>query len=229
MLSAHPRRRCLRRDRGAMHSSTSRPSCRRSKRQPRSPIDSSKQEVHGPTDSPMARVHAIGRRAILTSCRASSENPPPGFRQPRPREQPVVSRCCLSCGREFLPRPQCRGQTYCSDLTCQKERRRRWQQAKRHSDPDYLANQLAAQQAWCARHPSYWRTYRERHPAYVERNRAQQRVRDDAKRQGEIAKMDAQKPSALPLGGLYELRPIGPGHLANMVVFTVRIEVISAA
>lgn len=41
--------------------------------------------------------------------------------------------------------------------------------------------------------------------------------------------MDARNPTLLPPSGLYELRQIGPGRLANMAVLTVRIEVISTS
>lgn len=69
---------------------------------------------------------------------------------------------CASCGREFTVRPQSPKQTYCSEPECQRERRRRWSKAKLESDPDYRANQLAAQRAWHARNPGYWQTYRGR-------------------------------------------------------------------
>lgn len=69
---------------------------------------------------------------------------------------------CASCGREFPVRPQSPNQTYCSAPECQRERRRRWSKAKLKADPDYRANQLAAQRAWHARNPQYWQTYRER-------------------------------------------------------------------
>lgn len=69
---------------------------------------------------------------------------------------------CASCGQEFLVRPQSPKQTYCTDRDCQRERRRRWTRAKLEADPDYRANQLAAQRAWHARNPDYWQTYRGR-------------------------------------------------------------------
>ncbi len=69
---------------------------------------------------------------------------------------------CASCNRLFLLRPQSPTQTFCPDIDCQRERRRRWNKAKLASDPDYRANQLAAQQAWHARNPGYWQTYRRR-------------------------------------------------------------------
>lgn len=69
---------------------------------------------------------------------------------------------CISCGRSFNVRPQSPTQKFCSAATCQRERRRRWAKEKLHSDPDYRANQLAAQRAWHARNPDYWKSYRGR-------------------------------------------------------------------
>jgi hypothetical protein len=69
---------------------------------------------------------------------------------------------CASCAREFTVRPQTPRQTFCPAPECQRERRRRWTRSKLAADPDYRANQLAAQRAWHARHPEYWQTYRGR-------------------------------------------------------------------
>jgi len=74
----------------------------------------------------------------------------------------MAQMACASCGREFSVRPQSPKQTYCSAHECQRERRRRWNRAKLEADPDYRANQLAAQRAWHARNPEYWQTYRGR-------------------------------------------------------------------
>ncbi len=50
-------------------------------------------------------------------------------------------------------------QTYCSKTLCQTFRRQQWK--KKHSaDPDYQANQRAAQQAWLKRRPDYYQDYR---------------------------------------------------------------------
>ncbi len=112
---------------------------------------------------------------------------------------------CLACARQFLPRPQNPTQSYCSKQSCQCERRRRWQQAKRATDQDYRDNQKRAQQAWRARNPEYWRQYRDTHPQYTVNNRAQQLARNYRNRTHLIAKMDVSTPvSALP-GGLYSL------------------------
>ncbi|HRE72339.1 MAG TPA: hypothetical protein PLC14_17695 [Accumulibacter sp.] len=85
--------------------------------------------------------------------------------------------------------PQNPDQCFCSADACQRERRRRWQAAKRQSDPDYRENQKRAQKGWAERHPDYWRAYREQHPEYVARNRARQRER--ALDPAGVAKMDA--------------------------------------
>jgi hypothetical protein len=69
---------------------------------------------------------------------------------------------CASCGRDFPVRPQSPKQSYCSTPECQRERRRRWTKARLEADPDYRANQLAAQRAWHARNPEYWQIYRAR-------------------------------------------------------------------
>ena len=74
----------------------------------------------------------------------------------------MAQMACASCGGEFTVRPQSPRQTFCPSLECQRERRRRWTQAKLGADPDYRANQLAAQRAWHDRNPGYWQSYRER-------------------------------------------------------------------
>uniref|UniRef100_UPI0026318B0C hypothetical protein n=1 Tax=Accumulibacter sp. TaxID=2053492 RepID=UPI0026318B0C len=110
---------------------------------------------------------------------------------------------------------------------CQRERRRRWQAAKRQSDPDYRENQKHAQKAWAERNPDYWRTYREQHPEYVARNRARQRER--ALGRAGVAKMDASKAEIALPSGTYRLSPVIDASLAKMDAWMVEITVISAA
>jgi len=102
----------------------------------------------------------------------------------------MESKRCAACGQAFRPRPQVPQQCYCPAPACQRERRRSWQLAKRQSDPDYHDNQARAQRAWRKRNPDYWREYRRTHPQYRDRNRAQQRERNDRRRERLIAKMD---------------------------------------
>lgn len=67
---------------------------------------------------------------------------------------------CASCSQLFTVRPQSPKQTFCSQPECQRRRRQAWNKHKLATDPDYRANQLAAQQTWRARNPNYWPFYR---------------------------------------------------------------------
>jgi len=100
--------------------------------------------------------------------------------------------CCRGCGQPFQPRPQTPTQTYCSQPACQRARKRAWQRSKRATDPDYRANDRAAQRAWAQSHPQYWRDWRERHADSVARNRRAQDTRNARRRGalGVIAKED---------------------------------------
>ena len=69
-------------------------------------------------------------------------------------------RRCAACDQAFRPRAQVPRQRYCGLAACQRERRRRWQQSKRHSDEDYRANQARAQRVWADDHGDYWREWR---------------------------------------------------------------------
>ena len=142
------------------------------------------------------------------------------------------SRRCMACGELFRPRGQSPQQRYCSAVTCQRERRRRWQRDKRRADPDYRENQARAQQRWREQHPAYWREYRRRHPEYTERNRNAQRARNRRRRDRSvtftpIAKMDAwQAISPVPCG-TYLLRAVDASGIAKMDAWTVQIALVS--
>jgi hypothetical protein len=85
-----------------------------------------------------------------------------------------------------------KNQRYCSEKACQRARKRKWQQAKLLSDPDYQANQLDCQREWHQRHLGFYQQYRERHPKSSERNRLMQRLRNSRRRpRQKIATMDA--------------------------------------
>ncbi len=134
---------------------------------------------------------------------------------------------CLACGLSFNPRPQSPHQAYCSYPACQRARKRRWQQHRLQTDPDYQDNQARAQQAWAERNPDYWREYRTSHPKYVERNRELQQERNTKAIVAPIAKMDASTP-VIPLpSGMYHLRLVTGDGIAKMDVWTVEITVHS--
>jgi hypothetical protein len=97
-------------------------------------------------------------------------------------------RCC----RQTFSISRNPNQTYCSKALCQTFRRQQWKK-KHNKDPDYQANQRAAQQAWLKRRQDYYQDYRARHPDYVATNRRQQQQRNCRSRQApavDIGKID---------------------------------------
>ena len=141
---------------------------------------------------------------------------------------------CAACGEGFNPHRHVPDQQYCSKPACQRERRRRWQQAKLKQDPDYLANQSAAQRRWRERHRDYWRQYRQSHPEYTARNREQQRERN--RRRGAagtsplptpIAKMDVYNDKIPLVSGTYRMIPEAGSGIAKRDAYLVKIQVLS--
>lgn len=135
---------------------------------------------------------------------------------------------CASCGQTFRPRPQVPEQRFCTAKACQRERKRRWQQAKRASDPDYRLNQVQAQQSWGVRHPEYWQRYRRGHPEYCQRNREKQHERDRRRAQRRLAKMDVRTGESVIASGTYQLTPVTSGSLAKRDAWMVEISFLSS-
>jgi hypothetical protein len=137
---------------------------------------------------------------------------------------------CLACGDPLPLNSRVPDQSYCSRPACQRERRKLWQRERRQLDPTYRENQAQAQTAWAQGHVDYWRRYRDQHPEYVDRNRAQQRARNAIQRSHQpIAKMDASPPS-LPLpSGTYRMELKEAAGVAKMDAFTVEITVLTTA
>lgn len=140
-----------------------------------------------------------------------------------------MSNQCEACGRLFTPRPQTPHQAYCSSPECQRERRRRWQQAKRRDDPDYRDNDSRSGKAWAAAHPDYWKRYRYGNPAYADRNRNLQQKRNQKIRPQEIANEDVSRQSNSPPSGRYRLVLISEDGIANGDAWIVEIAVLSVA
>ena len=140
----------------------------------------------------------------------------------------MKKRHCSACGRLFEPCRKVKNQQYCSEDSCQKVRKRRWQQKKLAEDPAYRANQQDAQKRWQAKHPDYWRDYRKRHSDYVRRNKELQRERNRLKRRRseQIAKMDALVPESAIISGHYQLVPLDAKMVAKMDSIKVKINVI---
>ena len=136
-------------------------------------------------------------------------------------------RQCTGCGQVFRPRSPISQQCYCATPACQRERRRRWQRAKRRSDPDYRDNQARAQRAWQKRNPDYWREYRRTHLQYRERNRSQQRERNARRHNPLIAKMNVSRPIFPVPSGIYQIRPVPATRIAKMDAWAVEITLLS--
>lgn len=148
----------------------------------------------------------------------------------------MAKRRCAGCGGLFVPRRNVPQQRYCSNPTCQRTRRRRWQRQKLKADADYRANQAAAQQRWRERHADYWRRYRQAQYEYAERNREQQRVRNRRGRSAgtgpsppPIAKMDAYRSKKPIHSGTYRLVPVTAEGVAKRDAYLVEMHLLSVA
>ena len=141
---------------------------------------------------------------------------------------------CAACDDLFTPRRNIPDQQFCSRPDCQRARRRRWQRQKLKADPDYRANQAAAQRRWRERNTDYWRRYRQSHPAYTERNREQQRQRNRTRSQtvtgpspSAFAKMDVYESETVVPSGTYRLIPVAGRGIAKMDAYVVEMHVLS--
>ena len=145
----------------------------------------------------------------------------------------MEQRRCAGCHKLFHPRPQSPGQKFCSSAECQRERKRRWQKARRAADPDYRDNDVQASRQWRSRNPGYWREYRRKHPSYVIVNRQRQRERDRCARyppvapEPELANEDASSLAPPLETGTYRMTPVTGGELANEDACLVKIAVLS--
>ena len=138
----------------------------------------------------------------------------------------MSKRSCAACGKLFVPRPQIHNQQFCSDQKCQRERRRRTQAERRANKPATPVNDAQYRRDWRIKNSDYWKHYRASHPEYAERNRIQQRQRNKAQKNSDIAKDDVW-PAHPFTGGLYRLSPVTRRKIANEAVWIVEISVLS--
>jgi len=147
----------------------------------------------------------------------------------------MEKRRCAACRKLFHPRPQCPKQKFCSTAECQRERKRRWQKARRAADSDYRDNDVLANRQWRSQHPDYWRAYRSQHPQSMIRNRDKQRERDRAGQLKaprpppgfDLANEDASRPLFSLETGTYRMIPVTGGDLANENACLVKIALLS--
>lgn len=137
-----------------------------------------------------------------------------------------MSKRCKACGKNFQQHPQVTNQTYCSEPECQRERRRRWRQEKRRTDPDYRENQSRINKDWLANNPEYWSQYRDANPSYVERNRTQQQRRNQKLRNVPIGKLYVSAPAFPFASGLYRIELVSGDGIVKMDSWTVEIVVL---
>ena len=96
-------------------------------------------------------------------------------------------RRCRFCEHSFLPSRYQPGQLVCGSPDCQRRRRAEDHRQRIAADPEYRQVCRDSPQKWRARHPDYWRQYRQQHPTAVERNREQQHLRDQKRRLRDLA------------------------------------------
>jgi hypothetical protein len=149
----------------------------------------------------------------------------------------VTSVCChCNCLFEIFRNPR---QTYCAKIGCQNARKQIWRRQKLQTDRNYQENKKASQAKWLQKNTTYWQRYREQHPGYATKNRQQQRVRQQVKRQliVPLAQEQAIK-NIINTSEYYQLIPVQPGNnvslfathsLAKSDALIVKISLISAS
>ena len=90
---------------------------------------------------------------------------------------------CPYCEKFLTINPRVRKQRKtCGSLSCQKALNRENSARWRQEHPDSCHPDYPRVKAWLDRHPGYLKRYRQTYPAYVEKNRQAQRLRDRRKR-----------------------------------------------
>jgi len=99
-------------------------------------------------------------------------------------------------------------------------------------DKAYRLNQKDAQKRWAAKHPDYWRNYREQNPEYARQNREKQQRRNLVYRglnaiAEQIAKMDALPDKEIDISGYYGLITLQDLLIAKMDAKIIKITEVS--
>jgi len=97
-------------------------------------------------------------------------------------------RWCAYCGTKFSPSIYHPEQRICSKPACRRRRREEYHRKKYHADPEYRQVCLDSNQKWRAQNSDYQRRYRQDHPAYVDKNRKDQKRRDRRYRVQDLVK-----------------------------------------
>ncbi len=127
----------------------------------------------------------------------------------------------------FQPSKYRPAQMVCSQPECQRRRRADYHRQKMAADPVYRQVCRDSPEKWRLRHPDYWRQYRERHPAAVERNRQRQHVRDQKRRLRDLANNNSVFDLKHSAAGVWLLGP-GLQNLANNNVARAQVWILEA-
>jgi len=136
-------------------------------------------------------------------------------------------RRCRYCQKVFQPSKFQPRHVVCGESGCQQKRRTDYHKEKIASDPEYREGCRDSPRKWRARNPEYWKQYRQKNPAGVERNRQQQKLRDRKRKLCNLA----NNTSALDLKySAAQVWLIGSGaaHLANNNSAPAQVWVIDA-
>lgn len=136
------------------------------------------------------------------------------------------------CSIRFIPCRQVPEQEFCSRKECQLARKREWNRKKLVSDPDYKEARKEAQERWKDKNPNYWQEYRVTHPEYIQKNRKQQHLRNQKRRQNlpvdKIVKTDESIPINNGLTGRYKITPVRADMIVKTDEYIVEITAISS-
>lgn len=126
---------------------------------------------------------------------------------------------CIICGTWYTPNPRtAKTQKTCSEPVCRKERKRRYDQDWRRSNPGWSSGRRCKVRAWNAEYPDYWRKYRTGHPEY----RARERERKRKYRVLSAAKQVMIRQN--PVGYLSEVRRFGAKTAAKQVAIGEKLD-----
>jgi hypothetical protein len=112
-------------------------------------------------------------------------------------------------------------------VECQRKRRTEYHRRKLDADPEYRQGCCDSPRKWRARNPGYWKQYRQKHPAAVERNRQQQKLRDRKRRLCNLANNTSAQQLKHSTAEVW-LIGSGAAHLANNNSASAQVWVIEA-
>ena len=100
----------------------------------------------------------------------------------------MSDRHCRYCQQVFQLSPYRPQQAVCSQVACQRRRRREYHHNKIRSDPLYADTVSRSRKKWSEAHPGYQKLYWQTHLKAAELNRQQQRQRDRRRRLRQLVK-----------------------------------------